>query len=85
MMNIQFHSSFRKAFQKQSKQVQDAFEMRIELFMQDPYHSVLRNHAVGRAYPGCRSVNVTGDVRALYRVREGAVIFVLIGTHAQLY
>jgi addiction module RelE/StbE family toxin len=84
-MKVVFHATFVKRFQKCSPKIQQAFEERLELFLKNPYHPLLRNHAVGRAYPGCRSINVTGDMRAIYHMHEGACVFVLIGTHAELY
>jgi mRNA-degrading endonuclease YafQ of YafQ-DinJ toxin-antitoxin module len=51
------------------------------------YKSIWGTEVSGvQKYLGYRSINITGDVRALYTVKEGALIlFVFIGTHSQLY
>jgi mRNA-degrading endonuclease YafQ of YafQ-DinJ toxin-antitoxin module len=37
-------------------------------------------------YAGLYSINITGDIRALYeKIDESYVIFGFIGTHSQLY
>ncbi len=67
-----------------------AFAERSQLFQTDPFHPFLHNHALKGMYKGYRSINVTGDWRALYmesRSASGEVIieFKLFGTHSQLY
>ena len=84
-MNTAFHASFVKRFRKLPPNVRNAFRLRLALFLSTPFHVLLRNHSVGRVYPGCRSFNVTGDYRAIYRVEGDTAIFILIGTHADLY
>ncbi len=84
-MRVIFHHTFTKRFRKMTPNVRASFGTRLEIFLADPCHPILRNHAVGRAYPGCRSINVTGDVRAIYRLSGETAIFLLIGTHAELY
>lgn len=59
---------------------------RAELFLKDPRSKQLNNHALGGNYAGYHSINVTGDVRALYLKRgDQYILFAFIGTHSQLY
>lgn len=70
--------------------IQRAFDQRIAVFQREPFHPFLHNHALTGFYKGYRSINVTGDWRALYeenRSVAGEIIieFKLFGTHSQLY
>jgi len=85
-MKIRFHRRFQKAFKKLSPKIQDKFYDRLAIFVENPFHPVLNNHSVDAAYPNWRSINITGDYRALYEIQsDGAAIFMKIGTHAELY
>ena len=87
-MQISYHKHFKKRFKKLPPKVKDAFRVRVELFQMDHFHALLGNHALSGKYSGCRSINITGDYRAIYvhYVQIGDVIqFLDIGTHAELY
>ena len=87
-MSISFHKKFKKSFNKLLVKQQKAFFERLRVFSVDPYNPLLNNHALGGKYQGCRSINVSGDVRAvyvLYQYHNDTVVFIDIGTHAQLY
>ncbi len=52
----------------------------------NPFDITLRNHALKGKYLGYRSIDISGDVRALYTVKGNVIIlFAFIGTHSQLY
>lgn len=73
-------------FRKLPHSLQDSFEERLTFFVADQYHPLLRNHALMGEWAGCRSINITGDVRAVYESITGEhVEFVAIGTHSELY
>ncbi len=45
-----------------------------------------RDHALaGREWDGCRELHVGGDLLLVYRRAEGAVTFVRLGTHSELF
>ena len=84
--SIDFTKSFTKQYTKLSPAQKRAFQSRLILFMQDPFNKILRNHGLKGKYLGYRSIDIQGDLRALYTVHEDViVIFGLIGTHSQLY
>ncbi len=85
-MEILFKSSFTKQYKKLPSKVQEKFNERLLLWLSNPADSLLRVHALTGKYTGYWSMNVSGDIRALYK-HEGdtIVIFVLIGTHSELY
>jgi addiction module RelE/StbE family toxin len=83
---VEFTKSFEKQFKKLSPAVQQKFYRQLELFMLRPRDPMLNNHALKGKYEGFRSINVTGDVRALFFRDQGRVVFFAhIGTHSQLY
>lgn len=85
-MKYQFHSHFIKSYKKLSAKLKSAVDSRLLLFSKDPFLPELHNHSLIGKYKGYRSINITGDYRALYKeIAEDEVIFVLLGTHAQLY
>ncbi len=84
-MKINFHKSFKKQYKKLSPKIQKLFQKRFEIFQEDPFDCLLKNHALAGKYKSCRSINVSGDVRAVYTIDEGEIKFLSIGTHGELY
>lgn len=84
-MRALVHRSFLKNFKKLPKDVRLKFIERKNLLLDDPFNPLLNNHSVEKAYPDCRSINVTGDYRAIFVQRTDEVIFIRIGTHSELY
>lgn len=84
-MEVQFHKNFKKRFKKIHPKTQEQFYERLDLFLYDKFSQSLNNHSVDRAYPGCRSINVSGDYRAIYKEVGDTAIFITIGTHSELY
>ena len=85
-MVISYSRTFKKMFRKQLLQIHDKFSERLELFVGNPYYPLLNNHALGGEWSGHRSINVTGDIRAIFEEINGEYIeFVDIGSHRELY
>lgn len=85
-MNIDLSHRFIKQFKKAPKEIQRAFQERSFLFQKNPSHPFLHNHALHGNYEGKRSINVTGDWRAIYQEYSShRVMFIFLGTHSQLY
>jgi mRNA-degrading endonuclease YafQ of YafQ-DinJ toxin-antitoxin module len=55
------------------------------LFAEDRFHSQLNNHSLNYPYKGCRSINISGDVRAIYEEVPEGILFIRIGSHSELY
>jgi len=73
-------------FAKLPKHVREQYKERRDLFLNEPFHPLLKNHFLHEPYTGCRSINVTGDYRAIfYHESESAVRFIAIGTHHELF
>jgi len=89
-VRIKYSTRFEKQLQKAPKEIYEAVISRLDMFASNPLHPLLRNHKLTGMYSGCRSINITGDWRAIYREVESILDepfanFITLGTHSQLY
>lgn len=84
-MRVFYEKQFVKAFKKLLPKIKEKFYERFDIFVKNKYDSLLDNHSVDRVYPGCRSIDITGDYRTIFFDDGEVVTFAAIGTHAQLY
>lgn len=87
-LHIEFTAIFERQLNEAPLFAKIAFREVLELFLEDPQNVSLRNHPLrklGKKYFGVRSIDVTGDWRALYRQKDERIIFLVIGTHSKLY
>lgn len=89
VVDIKYGRTFSKHFTQRIQRnliLSRAFDKRIEMFLGNPEHPLLRIHPLKGSKKGFYAFSVTGDVRVLYRVIDGSTIeLVDIGTHAQVY
>ncbi len=84
-MQIKFAKKFKKRYEKADSKIQSAFDKRLELFLKNPFHELLNNHTLTGEYLGYRSIDITGDWRAIFSQQDNVVNFKILGTHSQLY
>lgn len=86
-MQIEYSKKFIKEFKKCPVNIKTNFKTRLEIFIKNQYHSILNNHPLTGKLKNYRSLNITGDWRAIFEeLNKGQIIyFVAIGTHGQLY
>lgn len=85
-MTIRYLPKFKKQYKKLPKKIRDQFDERLVAFLIDPTLPMLRVHPLKGKFAGYWSMNVNGDIRALYIIQnETIIIFALIGTHSELY
>ncbi len=81
--------NYTKDFIKDSKRLtirqKEKLKQRLKLFGADPFHPTLNNHSLQGRYQECRSINVTGDLRAIYKENGENIIFITIDSHSNLY
>jgi mRNA-degrading endonuclease YafQ of YafQ-DinJ toxin-antitoxin module len=58
---IDYSRTFDKQLKKAPHEIKTAFRKRFALFLVNPFHSQLRNHALKGEDTGFRSINITGD------------------------
>lgn len=85
-MKIQYTIKFKKQYKKLPSKLQTQFDERLHFFLNNPTAPQLRVHPLKGTFSGYWSMNINGDLRALYLKRgEEMIIFALIGTHSELY
>lgn len=84
-MKISYSKNFIKQSKKLNKSVRLRLIARIEIFNKNPLDQELNNHPLKGKYKRYRSINLTGDYRALYLVIGDEAVFDVVGTHSQLY
>jgi addiction module RelE/StbE family toxin len=86
-MEIKYARQFIKEFEKCPAKIKFSFKQRLDFFIDNKYSPILNNHPLTGEYNNCRSININGDWRAIFREADnGAIIYFLaIGTHSQLY
>lgn len=85
MKRIDFSRKFDKDLRKADIKIKKKFRQRLSFFIKNKDNVLLRNHELKGEWVGYRSINITGDWRAIYEEKNGVVIFVALGTHSQLY
>lgn len=84
-MNVRFSKNFLKQYKK-LRAIQKKIDERLVLFRQDSHDPILNNHAPTGEYKGYRSINITGDFRALYEpVDSHVAFFITVDKHSNLY
>lgn len=89
-MRIRFSRKFSKQYDKANTKIKSAFDARLKIFISNQFYPLLNNHQLTGKFAGFRSINVTGDWRAVFTEHvdensERLIIFEVIGTHSQLY
>ena len=74
----------KKQYTRAPKKIRQVFKNRRNLFLKNPFDSILHNHQLSGELRKYRSINITGDWRVFYSENE-FIIFKGFGTHSQLY
>lgn len=73
---IEFSPIFKNKLNNVPLEIKIAFRDSLETFLENSHHKSLRNHLLTNEYAGIRSIDVTGDWRALFREETERIIFV---------
>jgi len=84
-MIIQYHQAFTKDFKRLSPKIKEKFKERLVLFERDEFDPILNNHSLKGKYQSYRSINVSGDTRAIFKRGVESALFVAIDNHSNLY
>ncbi len=85
-MRVVFHKNFKKQYKKLQRNQQNKFDWQLAIFLENPFNPLLNNHPLQGRYDGFRSINVGGDLRAIYEmVEKDITYFITIDTHSKLY
>lgn len=85
-MKIRLHKNFGKQYKKLKTNEQKKLQERLAIFLDNPFSPLLNNHPLKGDYLNYRSINITGDLRAIYKIcDENECLFVTIDSHSNLY
>jgi addiction module RelE/StbE family toxin len=85
-MIVIYSKKFQRSYKKLSRKLQEQVKQRRNLFLEDPFSPILNNHLLHDPYAGCRSINITGDYRAIYYYENLDIVrFIAVGTHHELF
>lgn len=85
-MRVILHRDFKRQVKKLKNGEQKRVLERLVLFQANPKDPILNNHKLGGQYHELSSINITGDLRALFCiVKEGVALFITVDTHSNLY
>lgn len=85
-MRVLLHKNFEKNYKKLKESEKQTFKERRTIFLKDQFNSILNNHPLSGKYKGYRSINITGDLRVVFKVlNEEMAYFITIDTHSNLY
>jgi addiction module RelE/StbE family toxin len=85
-VKVRFAGEFERQFAVLDIRIKGKFLAAKDVWMKDPFARPLNNHTLAGKYKGYRSINITGDFRAIYRLEKPDIgVFVAIGKHSQLY
>ncbi len=73
--------AYSKDFIKATKLLGAAQKLRLK----DPRNPQLRNHKLSGQWSGYSSINITGDLRAVFAYTKEEIYFVALGSHSKLY
>jgi mRNA-degrading endonuclease YafQ of YafQ-DinJ toxin-antitoxin module len=85
MKQIFLHKHFIKDFAKLDVSIRSAYIQRKNTLTVNLRSVELHIHPLKGEYEGCKSFNVTGNVRVIFIEIEGGYRFERIGTHSELY
>lgn len=85
-MRFSYSKKFTKQYIKKSTDIKNKFIERQTLLATDYFSPILNNHKLSGEYAGCRSINITGDFRAVFEeLSNDHFEFIAIGTHSELF
>ena len=86
-MTLQTTSRFDKAFARLAARDQRRVETALTLFMDQPFHPVLRNRGLTGKLRGLRAISAGYDLRIVYEEEGGhaRVLLLNTGTHDEVY
>jgi len=88
-MKIIYKKKFINRYKKLDKKIQKSFQDRLNIFIENPENTLLRNHKLHGNLNWYNSINITWDYRAIFREiwkwHYEFVEFTDIWTHSQLY
>lgn len=85
-MKVGYSKRFKKQYKKLSENMQIKFTERLNIFIENQQDERLQIHKLYGKFKNLKSINVTGDTRAVFEeIVSGKIEFTAIGSHSELY
>ena len=87
-MQVKYHKKFKKNYKKRiasNKKLVNRFHKRLEIKIKTPSHFILKDHQLAGKLKQFRSFSITGNIRAIYKIKNNTIELYDIGTHNQVY
>ncbi|MCK5285899.1 MAG: hypothetical protein KAJ58_01585 [Candidatus Pacebacteria bacterium] len=84
-MKLRYSSKCKKQYKKLPIKTRKQFINRVDLFLKNPQNSILGIHRLSGPLQDSWSINITGDIRAIFDKYDDSVLFISIGSHSKLY
>ena len=79
-------TQFKKKFKKSPEKIREKVKDRLIVLSANCWDPILNNHPLHGEYSGCKSIDITGDIRLIYKELDKDVCLLLrFGTHHELY
>lgn len=82
---LYYSARFRKQWRRISKKIRDEAALRLVVLQVNEFDGALNNHKLSGKYAVYRSINVTNDIRIVYKRVSDGFYLAAIGTHSELY
>lgn len=83
------NKEFIKHYKNTDVRIRKSVDQKLLIFAKNPHEAGLRNHPLHDEWKGYRSIDITNDYRAIYKVvKEGEEInayFIALGRHKELF
>jgi len=76
---------FERSFEKLDRAIKRSFMDRKNLLLADSRHPMLNLHKLQGKFEGYWSMNITGDVRLIFKMEGFIAIMIDIGRHSTLF
>ena len=84
-MQTIYTKEFKKDYKKFPSYIKEKVDSRLRLFATSEFDTILNNHKLHYPWDGHRSINITGDIRLIYKQIELVRLLVRVGSHSELY
>lgn len=85
-MFIVYHKNFQKKVSKLQEGKLKSLKEKLIIFKKNPFDEKLNNHPLHGKFSDCRSINITGDLRLIYKkLDDSSFLFIEIDAHSNLY
>ncbi|MFH0846104.1 MAG: type II toxin-antitoxin system mRNA interferase toxin, RelE/StbE family [Patescibacteria group bacterium] len=84
-MELRYSNKFKKQYKKLPIKIRKQFIERVDLFLIDSQNLILKIHKLSGEFQDAWSLNITGDIRAVFYKENNLILFIAIGSHSELY